>query len=157
MFVSTAVPHGDFLLHMGYMQNGTKNVIGIPEEPYPGTLELPEECKEFKGYRDRSTRGGHYFFLVLGQFKIFLALIRMIILLIFVFSLSGADYRFNALHRVLPQPLSFVYALCSYTLFLLAMTIMFIRKNPFIHIVLEFLERLCCATFCPCFSFRYYY
>ena len=41
VLVSTIIPHGDFLLHLGYFHKGT-NKIGI-EEPFPDGFEIPKE------------------------------------------------------------------------------------------------------------------
>lgn len=86
--VSTIIPHGDFLLHLGYSHKGT-NKIGI-EEPFLGIddYKIPKESNRYQGYLYH-TRGGHFYFLTFGYVKCCLILIRMSVILLFYF-LNGS-------------------------------------------------------------------
>ena len=115
VIVSTIIPHGDFLLHLGCFHVGS-NKIGI-EEPFPDGFEIPKEPNGYQGYLYH-TRGGHFFFLTFGYVKCCLILIRMFVMLLFFF-LNGTSFSMNEYSRF--TPLIVVY-LCTYTLFNLLMT-----------------------------------
>lgn len=86
VFLSTILPHGDFLLHMGYRQRGymTKAL----EEPFPDGFEFPRESVDLMGYLPRASRGGFLYFFGLGYLRCGLTLIRMGMSIGFVFGTS---------------------------------------------------------------------
>jgi len=141
IFVSTIIPHGDFLLHMGYLHKGYNKANEGIEEPFPDGFEIPKEPTAYKGYLKAQTRGGHFFFLSFGYAKCVLILIRMSLVLTFYF-LQGPK-AFSSLLRYAPIILM---CLCSYTLFNLMMTIKFFAENTSISFGCDKIkEKLCCC------------
>lgn len=122
VIVSTIIPHGDFLLHLGYFHKGT-NKIGI-EEPFPDGFEIPKEPNGYQGYLYH-TRGGHFYFLTFGYAKCCLILIRMSVMLLFFF-LNGSSFALQEYSRFTPL---IVACLCTYTLFNLLMTGKLLLEN----------------------------
>ena len=138
VIISAVVPHGDFLLHMGYLHKGT-NKRGI-EEPFPDGFEIPKEPNSYQGYLKQQTRGGHFFLLTFGYVKCGLILIRMSLVLTFYF-LQGMenfhmDFRYS--------PLIFM-CLCSYTLFNLLMSVKLLAENTSCSLSCELFSQ-CCAN-----------
>jgi hypothetical protein len=77
--LSTIIPHGDFLLHLGYRQRGFKSKA--LEEPFPDGFEFTKEKFEYQGYLPSHTRGGFNTFFALGYYRCALSLIRTVLVL----------------------------------------------------------------------------
>ena len=71
VLISSLIPHGEFLLHFGYRQRGYNTKKGV-EEPFPDGFEIPLEVSDFQGYLTQQTRGGFFFFFILGYIRCFL-------------------------------------------------------------------------------------
>lgn len=84
MILSTVIPHGDFLLHLGYRQRGYREKQ--LEEPFPEAFELPKESHDYRGYLPASAKGGFAYFFSLGYFKCALALVRTALVITFYYN-----------------------------------------------------------------------
>ena len=76
IFLSTIIPHGDFLLHLGYYQRGYQKKG--QEETFPDGYELSKKTYDLQGYLSSRSRGGFNTFFMLGYIRCFLAMSRMI-------------------------------------------------------------------------------
>lgn len=83
-FFSLLIPHGDFLLHMGYNHKGINFNCAI-EEPFPLDFEIPLAVRGYQGYL-KKTRGGFFYFFLLGYLKSFLIFLRMSLILGYYFT-----------------------------------------------------------------------
>jgi hypothetical protein len=86
ILLSVIIPHGDFLLHLGYYQRGYQKKG--QEEPFPDGFELQKDLKDYQGYLSSSGRGGFNTFFVLGYIRCLFSLIRMVLTISF-FSSTG--------------------------------------------------------------------
>lgn len=82
-FISTIIPHGDFLLHLGYRQKGFQQ--RTLEEPFPDGFEFTKEKYEYQGYLPSKTLGGFNTFFALGYYRCALSLIRTCLVLSFFY------------------------------------------------------------------------
>lgn len=112
---STIIPHGDFLLHLGYRQRGfqTRKL----EEPFPDGFELPTEQLEYTGYLPSRTRGGFIVFFILGYFRCVLAIIRTALVITYF---EAGSFYFNPIEaRALPLVGMVLYAYASFNVLML--------------------------------------
>ena len=75
ILIVSQFPYGDFLLHLGYRQIGYRDSPVL--EPYPEDFTLPKHQIAYKGYLGKSTRGGHFYFLLMGYMKCLTQAIRL--------------------------------------------------------------------------------
>jgi hypothetical protein len=139
LVVSTIFPHGDFLLHMGYMHKGT-NKRG-KEEPFPDGFEIPKEQAAYQVYLNTQTRGGHFYFLTFGYIKCVLIFIRMTLILLFYFLEGTGTFRNYFKYSSL-----ILMCLICYTLFNLLMAVKFLMENNSCHVSCNVFSRCCQRT-----------
>lgn len=84
IFLSTILPHGDLLLHLGYRQRGYQ--AKSLEEPFPDGFEFQKELLDYQGYLPSQARGGFNTFFILGYIRCLLTLIRSICVIIFYYN-----------------------------------------------------------------------
>jgi hypothetical protein len=135
VLISTIIPHGDFLLSLGYKQIGFLNK-GV-EEKIPDGFEIHSESNNLKGYLSNSTRGGHFYFMLIGHFRCLLILIRQSLLISFY---SIALFNFSPIaQRSAPLIMMFFAAYAGFCLLMmLKMLLEFIRIPKF-----KCCEKLC--------------
>jgi hypothetical protein len=74
--VTSLVPFGDFLIHLGYKHEDKSRLY--ESEKYPFKLTFKMEAKRYRGYK-KETRGGHFMLIMLGYLR------SLTLLLVFAF------------------------------------------------------------------------
>jgi hypothetical protein len=106
---------------MGYNHKGI-NFNGGIEEPFPKDLEIPTAIHGYQGYL-KKTRGGFFYFFILGYLKTLLICIRMgLVLKYYLIEDTDAD----KFHSVEPLILM---VLIGYTLFNVLMIVKCLLEN----------------------------
>ena len=116
IILSTVIPHGDFLLHLGYRQRGY--LPKALEEPFPDGFELQKEFSDYQGYLPSKARGGFNTFFILGYFRCLLVMIRVGLTIGFFYN---TDYFWFDTEewRCIPLVIAILYAYASFNLLML--------------------------------------